>query len=93
MPEPIPTGHDGADEALVRHYLKQLRAGRPYSMPWLVRLSDGRQVPVDEHDAAKVEAARRHGLDTISAYVVADPGPEKLRRFRERRQARRLSSN
>ena len=86
-------GDDAAEERLVEHYFNMLREGKPVAMPLLVQKADGRYTPLDQHDRAKVVAAKRCGEETIPAYVIQDPGPEQLEKVRREREAGRVSSN
>ena len=81
------------DESLVQIYEERLRKGVAVTYPVLVRKADGRHSPLDEDDRAKVEAAKRCGADSVWAYVIDDPGPEKLQELRRSLEAERLGRN
>jgi hypothetical protein len=78
-----------AVEVLVDQYLGLVRRGRPLPPAVVHQDRGGSLVPLTEYDCAKVEAAKRLGLDS-SAYLVevADDGSEaataELRRLRKR---------
>jgi hypothetical protein len=87
-------GEEPPDERLVQLYLEQMRNGVGIPAALLVRTSsDDRFLTIDEESRAKVEAAVRSGGRTIDAYIIDDPGPEKLRELRRELKAQRQGRN
>jgi hypothetical protein len=86
----VPSGDgDEAYERLVRAYVGQFRAGKGIPMPILIKGPTGRTRLLDEDARARVEAARRCGLDDVRGYVIDDPGPEALEELRRDLKAAR----
>src|SRR5262245_51581730 len=66
-------------ENLVRGYVFDAMQGKSVPAPTLVRYADGRLVPLGEDADARVEAVRRLGGKTLSAYIVDARDPQRLR--------------
>jgi hypothetical protein len=64
-------------EAFVSYYRALRERGQTVPPSVLVEGPGGRYVPLDEHERAKVQV---YG-GTEGAYVIKDPGPEKLQKL------------
>jgi ParB-like chromosome segregation protein Spo0J len=68
------------NEALVRKYMQDIRAGRPLRALVLLHRPGQKYEIIAGHERA--EAAKRCGFDGLDAYVVKDATPEQLENLR-----------
>jgi hypothetical protein len=91
----VTLGEDPIFEERVRHWVRVMERGQPVPMPVVVKTADGRLVSLGMDDRARVEAAKRVGIEDVRCCVLKEEActPEQLEGLAKDLDRRRVRDN